>query len=102
MNLVIVHFVNVSALPAFSWKMVVTAASFFIRSSFMRNHLMSNKISLIKPVSDGIYSALDESQIRFFATIGINFCLGIEVSSFVMLKTQYESVRKSSALADDK
>lgn len=63
---------------------------------------MSNNISLLKPVPDSIYSILDESQIRFFATIGINFCLGIEVSSFIMLKTQYESVRKSSAPADGK
>lgn len=60
---------------------------------------MSDTISLIKPVPDLVFSSLDNDQVRFFATIGFNFCLGVSCSSYFTLLSQY---RKSSAPADDK
>lgn len=49
---------------------------------------MSDTISLVKPVSDIVYSCLSDDEKKFFFTVGYNFCMGLTVSSFLTLKVK--------------
>lgn len=55
---------------------------------------MDNTISLLKPIPDDDYFSMDEDQIRFFATLGFNFCLGITCSSYITLVHQYSKLKE--------
>lgn len=54
------------------------------------------QISLIRPVPDSVYLSLSDKQLRFFTTIGLNFCLDLRSRSLCTLLSEYIEFNLSS------